>query len=44
MCVGERKRGLEGQFHTAKKTPVGASEAPCPLQRKTGSKEDEKMR
>ena len=39
-----RERGLEGQFHTVKKTSVGAYEVPCTLQGKMDSKEGEKMR
>ena len=38
------KKDLEGQFHTVKKTSVGAYEVPCTLQGKTDSKEGEKMR
>lgn len=38
-----KERGLEGQFHMVKKTPVGAYEVPCALQGKMDSK-GEKMR
>lgn len=37
--VGERKKGLEGQFRMVEKTPVGAYEVPCTLQGKMDSKE-----
>lgn len=33
-----KERGLEGQFHMVKKTPVGAYEVPCYLQEKMGLK------
>lgn len=43
MGVLGKERGLEGQFHMVKKTPVGAYEVPYTTRKKMDSK-GEKMR